>query len=215
MNFIIRPFENRDRNAVREISCETAFLEFPRENIFDDDEILADALTSYFTDHEPGAAFVAETDNRVVGYIIGSKNAESMKKTVDRKILPDLILKAIKRGVLLRSKNIKFLFYFLQKFLKGEFYVPLNLSGYPAVFHINIHKNFRNNGIGSLLILNYLDFLKKEGVRGVHFGTISEKSKNFFEKAGFTILFQSKRTYLKPYIGKDIVFYLYGKNIYI
>lgn len=58
-NIIIRPFRKDDRESVRRISCETAFWGKNRKNIFADDEILADALTMYFTDYEPESCFVA------------------------------------------------------------------------------------------------------------------------------------------------------------
>ena len=69
---IIRQFKPEDRGSVRDISWETAFLGEPADAFFSGKEILADFLTQYFTDYEPGSCFVAVSANRVVGYLIGS-----------------------------------------------------------------------------------------------------------------------------------------------
>ena len=73
-NIVIRKFNSKDRNGIRGISCDTAFLGKPRTDFFDDDEILADALTLYFTDYEPGSCFVAVYGEKVVGYLVGAKD---------------------------------------------------------------------------------------------------------------------------------------------
>jgi GNAT superfamily N-acetyltransferase len=211
INYIIRKFETEDRLAVRRISCETSFLEHPRDLIFDDDEVLADALTLYFTDYEPGSCFVAVQDNKVVGYIIGAKNVIEMEKISNSKIIGPLLMKAAKRGVFFRLHNVKFFLNIFKSLLKGEFYMPNFKEEFPAMLHINLAKEFRGKGIGRRLIETYLDFLKKEGIPGVHFGTSSERAKDFFLKTGFTVLFRSKRTYFKPYFGEEINFYVLGR----
>lgn len=70
-NIFIRKFNNCDRKDIRRISCDTAFLEESRKVFFDDDEILADALTLYFTDYEPDSCFVAVKNDKIIGYIKG------------------------------------------------------------------------------------------------------------------------------------------------
>lgn len=96
-----------------------------------------------------------------------------------------------------------------------NFICPIFKEEFPATLHINLAKEFRGKGIGEKLIETYLNFLKGEGVRGVHFGTVSEGAKNFFLKTGFTVLFQSTRTYLKPYLGKEINFYVFGRELLV
>ncbi len=213
IDFIIRKFEINDRAGVRHISCETSFLEYPRNMIFDDDEVLADALTLYFTDYEPESCFVVVQEGKVVGYIIGSKNVMEMERINNSKIIIPLFIKAVRRGVFFRWDNLKFFFYILKSALKGEFFMPNFVEEFPATLHINLQKEFRGKGIGEKLIKTYLDFLKEEGVGGLHFGTFSEGAKNFFLKMGFTVLFNRKRTYLKPYLGKEINFYIFGKRL--
>lgn len=212
-DYIIRKFEVKDRNAIRRISCETSFLEYPRKLIFDDDEVLADVLTLYFTDYEPESCFLAVCEGKVVGYILGSKNVMEMERINNSKIIIPLFIKAVQRGIFFRRHNLKFFFHILKSLLRTEFYMPDFRKAFPATLHINIDKEYRGKGMGEKLIETYESYLKKEKIKGVHFGTLSERTKIFFTKLGFTILFQKKRTYLKPYLGKEINFYVFGKRL--
>ena len=82
MEVVIRTYNPADRNSVRTISCRTSFLEFDRKMFFDDDEVLADVLTLYFTDYEPQSCFIAESGNKVIRYVSGTVNAAAMGRVV-------------------------------------------------------------------------------------------------------------------------------------
>ncbi len=214
-DYSIRKYEKKDRDSIRRISCETAFLAHPRKLLFDDDEILADALTLYFTDYEPESCFVAVVDDKVIGYIFGSKDVARMNRIFDSKITFSILRKALGRGVFCKRVNLKFFFYVLRSALKKEFVMPDFSKDFPATLHINIDNAYRGQRIGERLIETYLIFLKDEKIQRVHFGTFSERAKKFFLKMGFRVLFQSKRTYLKPYLGKEIDFYVFGKELLV
>jgi hypothetical protein len=209
---VIRNFTRVDRDRVRRISCDTSFLGLDRGNIFSDDEILADALTLTYTDYEPESCFVAQVKDRVVGYISGTRDVSAMSR-VDNKVIPDLLLKALRRGVFIRKVNLKFFFYCFRSAVVGEFFMPDFSKKFPASLHVNIEEGYRQEGIGRKLITHYLHYLTDNHVRGVHFGTLSESAHTFFVSLGFIDLFQGKRSYLKPYLGKEINFYVLGKYI--
>lgn len=213
MSYLIRKFMTQDRVAVRRLSCKTSFLELPREQIFKDDEILADVLTLYFTDYELESCFVAVDNATVIGYLIGSKDVAKMNRVINLKITPMLIAKMCRRRTLLYKTNIRFLFYCFLSFLKGEFFMQDFSKDFPAVLHINIDSAYRNQGIGKRLIETYISFLKQSKVKGVHFSTLSENAKGFFLKMGFDILCKKKRSYLKPFIGREVVLYVFGKRL--
>lgn len=170
-------------------------------------------MTLYFTDYEPESCFVSVQDKKVVGYIIGSTNVSKMDQISNSKILTPLFMKALRKGIFFRWRNLKFFFRILKSSIKGEFFMPNFREKFPATLHINLEKEFRGRGIGEKLIETYLNFLKEEGVHGIHCGTFSEGAKDFFLKMGFTVLFQSKRTYLKSYLGKEINFYVFGREL--
>jgi len=207
----IRKYEKRDRGAVREISCSTAFIGEDTDVFFEGRELIADALTLYFTDYEPGSCFVAENNGEVVGYIIGAK--DEMVSNTNVKLASRLFIKALTSHELLKKKNIIFLVHCLSSFLKGEFIQPEFSKDYPAILHINLKEGFRKQGIGAQLIGAYLDYLKENKVKGVHLATMSSGAADFFSKQGFKLLLSAKRSYFRYILHKDIIVYVYGKHL--
>ena len=210
---MIRKYEGRDRAEIRRIAYDTAFMGRTGAIFFDDHEILTDALTLYFTDHEPQSCFVAESDNKVVGYLIGAKSAAFLDKVFIAKIAASLFLKSVLRGTFFSRKNIVFIARCLFGLFSGEFNTPDVNRQYPAILHINIDESFRRLDLGSKLINAYLDYLKKEKVNGVHLATMSENSGAFFEAQGFTLLHKAQRSYFRHILKHDIPVYLYGKKL--
>ena len=210
----IRPFKPSDRAAVREINYNTALLGESAIKFFDDQEVFADALTRYFTDYEPQSCFVAESGNEVVGYLIGAKDALAMDGVIMGKMVLPLIFKAFLRGAFFKAKNIIFLLDCLYAFVRGEFFAPAFHKKYPAVLHINLKEGFRGQALGRRLIEAYLDYLKNEGVKGVHLCTMSDKAADFFLAQGFTLLHESKRSYFRRYLHRDVPARIFGKHIF-
>lgn len=209
---IIRKYLKRDRNALRKISYETSFME-KASDLFDEPQILADALTLYFTDIEPESCFVAQQGNLIIGYIIGAKNESKMSQAAWFKIYPWLCWRALMTGTFFKVKTLRFLLGVFASFFKGEFHSPDFTAEYPAIFHINIARHFRGGGVGRKLVETYLEYLKAEGVKGVHLSTMSEGAKAFFEKLGFRSLFTTQRSFLRYYFQKDIPVYILGKKV--
>lgn len=210
---IVRKFKAEDRESVRDIAWETAFIGEPADAFFSGKEILADFLTLYFTDYEPDSCFVVVAGSRVVGYLIGSQDSLRLASTFKNKILAGLLGKFIFSGAIFRRKNLRIIFSFFLSFLKGEFNIAEVRIIYPAVLHINLRKDFRGRGAGERLILAFEQYLRSKGARGVHLATVSERSGIFFRKQGFSLLCQYRRSYFRYLLGKDIVVHIYGKKL--
>lgn len=209
---VIRPYKSDDRQAVRRINYETAFLHKP--HLFcDDREVVADALTKYYTDHESGSCFVAESRGDVIGYIIGTLDIRRMHRVYCFKILLPLLIKALARGVFLKGKTYRFLFNCLRSYLKGEFRAPDSSAQYPSTFHLNVQDGFRGQKIGSKLVMRAAQLVYEHNVPGVQFSTMSEEPKEFFVNFGFHVIYESRRTFLRYAIGHDTPFYLFGMKV--
>ena len=70
---VIRPYRPADRDPVRRLCCETGYLGKAIDPVFEDRELFADYLTSFYTDWEPESAFVLEQNGEVKGYLLGSR----------------------------------------------------------------------------------------------------------------------------------------------
>ena len=210
---IIRPFRLEDRDSVRAIAYNTAFLGESPEAFFEGKDLIEDLLTGIYLDYEPQTCFVAENCGQVIGYLLGAKDISGLEKASGFKVIRKIFFKLVARGLILRKKNLIFLFNCLGSYFKGEFLLPDFSKEYPATLHVNIKTDFRNQGIGSLLVDGYLGLLSKEKITGVHFATLSDKAARFYEKLGFTLLFKNKRSYLRHILHRDLTCYVYGKRL--
>ncbi len=211
--FQINPYQKKYRQQIRQIAWDTALRGESAGKFFSNKEVFTDFLTAYFTDFEPDSCFVAEIDSQVVGYIIGSKNEKQMEKIFKHKLFFKLLFKALFQGVFFSFKNLKFFISCFNSFIKGEFNDPSFYKDYPAVLHINLKDGFRHLGIGSKLISHYLNYLKKMNIKGVHLATMSDTAGAFFKKNGFELKYQTKRSYLKFVLKKDVNVYIFTKSV--
>ncbi len=210
---IIRRYKDQDRSFIRNIAWDTAFIGDSASIFFSSKDILADFLTSYFTDYEPESCFVAEHGGKVVGYLIGAKSVRKLNRIFQLKILLRLLGRFIFKGVLFKKKDTVFILNCLMSLLRQEFKMPDFLNDYPATLHINLDKDWRNLHAGSRLISAYLDYLTEEQIKGVHLATMSSNAAEFFKKQGFVLLYEGKRSYYRYLLHKDIPIYILGKKL--
>lgn len=209
---LIRPYNKDDRQAVRGISFDTSFLGRPEEFV-GDLNIVADALTMYFTDFEPESCLVAVEKGRVIGYLTGSMDGRRINRVFLTHVLPKILKQGLFKGIFFREKEWRLIRYYLISFLKGEFYIPNFLSQYPALLHINIDKHYRGRAIGRQLVEKFIKELRGRNIAGVQISTMSEGARAFFGKMEFKILYQGKRSFLKYQLSQDCPLYIMGKAL--
>lgn len=212
VNIKIRNYRPEDHKAVRKISVESSILGEYRDTVFDD-EFLADILTAYFTDYESASCFVAENRNRVVGYVLGTCDVIMMHRVMKRRMVPGLVKKVLCSGRFFWRNNLMLIKNMVYSYFKGEFNVPDFTLEYPATLHVNITAQYRGKNVGSLLVNHFLEFLKKNNVRGIHFGVLSESAKRFFLKLDFETLFAGKYTFLDYLTEEPYPHYIMGKKL--
>lgn len=210
---VIRQYQKEDRVFIRKIAWDTAFMGEPADIFFNGKEILTDFLTEYFTDYEPNSCFVAKANDRVIGYLIGSKSVRRLMMISQTKIFLRLLIRSIINGALLKKKNANFIFHYLISLLRQEFKMPDFSNNYPAVLHINIEQNWRNLKIGSRLMAAYLEYLVREKIFGVYLATMSDKASSFFKQQGFNLLYKGQRSYFRYILQKDVPIYIFGKRL--
>lgn len=213
-DFIIKSFEKKYRSAVRKISVDTAFVREGGRNLFRDDGILADFLTSYFTDYEPSSCFVALRENKVIGYITGSFDPDKRKRIRAWKIFPLTVIKAVKRGIFSDKPTRRFLTALAAALMNGEFWFPDFDKAYPGTLHINVAEDSRGQNAGARLMAKFFELASEKRIKGVHLGTISDEAKKFFIKQGFEVLFEKKMPRLARALGRNITYSVLGRKLY-
>jgi ribosomal protein S18 acetylase RimI-like enzyme len=188
---IIRKYRTEDREAVREISWNTADQGRTVDLYFHDHETVADVLTGYYTDWEPGSLWVAEGGGAVVGYLTGCLDTRRCNRTMARRIGPQAVARAIGRGALWRGETWRLAAAFLGTALFGGM-PKVDVTTYRAHFHINLRAGFRGRGLGRQLVERFRQQAREQGLRGIHLVAWGENAcgRHFFEAMGFRLLRQ-------------------------
>jgi ribosomal protein S18 acetylase RimI-like enzyme len=190
----IRAARRSDAAAISEVCYRTGFMgeDLRGTGRFDDQRLFALLFCLYYVRFETEHCFVAELEGKVVGYIIGTGRAESLKADFDRRMLWRVALRLFAytswshpgafREVLRWSKG------------QGDSKPP---EGYRAHLHINILPGYQRRGIGSGLMAAFTEKLKAEGHERVYLETSNHNLKGlpFYRKHGFEEIWRGKQTF--------------------
>jgi alpha-1,6-mannosyltransferase len=185
---VIRKYHARDRQAVRNICCETGFLGRPIDPVFEDRDSFADFLTEYYTDHEPESLFVLEIDGKVCGYLCGCR-ALSRRRAYVLTRMPLIALRVFRRCCLFKYKAASRR-YLLWLIAKGRSETPPRPPGTPH-FHINILPGARSIPGTKALIDAYLAYLRERGEKAVYGQMVAYEERRgdaLFTRFGFNVL---------------------------
>jgi len=183
----IRPFEARDRQAVRQICCDTADKGEPVEHFFPNRELFADLLTRYYTDDEPGSTWVAERDGKVTGYLTGCLNTRRYWRAMLWRVIPRTLIKGVFHGAFFYPQTWKLFWFGAKTFFCGGFRREVPLDQYPAHLHVNVTAGSRGQKAGERLIQRFMEQAQRQGSRGIHLVTREDNlgARRFFERVGF------------------------------
>jgi hypothetical protein len=188
----IRKFRGSDREAVRQLCCDTGFLGAPIDPVFEDRELFANYLTRYYTDAEPEAAFVVEKDGVVRGYLLGSRRPLRQQFFNAFNNL-SLLAKGIARFGGYNEASRKFVRWILTQAWREVPAAPRRI----AHFHFNVMPDARSLRTILELTGGYFDFLRSHGESRV-FGQIvsfeGRRGAALFERHGFTLLNKAEIT---------------------
>ena len=123
-NIKIRLFNKNDEEKVREIAWDTAFLGKPFQ-LLDDKKLITDFLVSYYMKHEKDMLYVAESNDKIVGYLTVCRKPLKSKLIKFFIITPLFITRLICKGHIFNSKIINIIPVVLKNFIKGKFSMPI------------------------------------------------------------------------------------------
>lgn len=172
----IRPYEPRDRAAVRQLAADTADAGRPIEQLFPDRDIFADLVTRYHTDFEPESSWVADEGGRVVAYLTGCLRPARFRARMLTRILPVVIFKSLVRGVFLRPQVARNFALWIR---------PRPVQN--VHLHLNVAAAARARGIGGGLLETFLARARTAGAREVSAMVREDNTpgRRFFERHGF------------------------------
>jgi hypothetical protein len=201
-DFAIRSYRPSDRGAVRRLCCQTGFLGEPIDPVFQDHELFADFLTSYYTDKEPESSFVLEIDGEIRGYLLGSRRPLRNQFYSFRQNIR-LFVRALCRYLGYDKRSRRFIRWMISH---GWREVPAAPRRTPH-FHINLLPDARKMSTTRALMSAYLSYLYRSGEKHVY-GQIatfeSRRGEKMFERYGFKVMNRAEITKYKAYYPESV-----------
>jgi len=189
-DILIRPFESRDRQAIRDICCDDADQGKPVEGLFPDREVAADILTGYYTDYDLGSTFVAHRDGAVVGYVNGCFDNRRYGLTLFWIIVPCALLKAVVRKTVFKKEFWTMINGMARNGQRLLVWRKESFHSHEGHMHIGVAKAGRGYGVGARLVQALLAAARARGVdritASVHDANLP--ARGFFEHLGFVVV---------------------------
>ncbi len=183
---VIRRYEPRDREVVRWLCCQTGFLGKPIDPVFEDRELFADYLTTYYTDFEPESCFVLEHEGQVKGYLLGSRRPFRHQIFSFFQNIR-LFLIGMSRYPRYNEATRKFIAWILRNSWREVPAAPRR----TAHFHFNVLPEAQSLARTHAMMNAYFDFLRSKGEKAV-FGQMvtfeSRRGAKVLERFGFHVL---------------------------
>src|ERR1700758_2486528 len=209
--FSIRSYRKSDREAVRRLCCQTGFLGEPIDPVYEDRQLFADFLTTYYTDHEPESSFVLEIDGEICGYLLGCRQPllnqlYSLYQNVW------LFFRALTRYFRYNSRSRRFIRWTL---VHGWREVPAAPRRVPH-FHINLLPSARKMSTTRALMSAYLSYLYRSGEKRVYGQIVtfeSRRGEKMFERYGFKVLNRAEITKYKRFYPQSVYLSTVIKNL--
>jgi hypothetical protein len=209
--FSIRSYRPSDRAAVRRLCCQTGFLGEPIDPVYEDNELFADFLTTYYTDHEPESSFVLELDGEIRGYLLGSRRPLfNQLYSFQQNVV--LFCRALLRCPRYNQYSRRFIRWMVSH---GWREVPAAPRRTPH-FHINLLPEARKVSTTRALISAYLSYLYRCGEKRVYGQVVtfeSRRGEKMFERYGFKVLNRAKITKYKAFYPESVYLSTVIKNL--
>ncbi|PZR77230.1 MAG: GNAT family acetyltransferase [Chthoniobacterales bacterium] len=208
---VIRSYRASDREAVRDLCCRTGFLGEPIDPVYEDRELFADFLTTYYTDKEPESSFVLEMGGKICGYLLGSRKPLRNQFYSFRQNVR-LFFRALSRypGYDVRSR--RFIRWMIGH---GWREVPAAPRRTPH-FHINLQPDARKMSTTRALISAYLSYLYRCGEKRVYGQIVtfeSRRGEKMFERYGFRVMNRAEITKYRAFYPESVYLSTVIKNL--
>jgi hypothetical protein len=201
----IRKYQETDREAVRSICSETGFLGRPIDTIFQDRELFADLLTSPYLDYEPEWSLVAESDEQVIGYLLGSVNSRFGLNVMlcGFNTACKMLIRLMTGKYADHPRSEQFVRWVLTKGLKER---PRHPDG-AAHLHFNLEQAYRGRTIAMRFWKIYEEMLRSSGVEqyyGEFYSYGRRRPEIIYSRYGLKTFDRCDTTMFQPEISEPV-----------
>ena len=207
----IRPYEPRDRAAVRDVCRATAYDGDGAALL--DPRLFTDLMIRAWTDFDAGPLWVIEREGAVEGYLAGCFDLPRLTRIQIWRVVPPAVARALGGGLLVRPALWRLLAG-LPRFLAANHGGP-SLDDYPSELHIDLLPSVQGRELGMGLVEIFLKEASLRKMPGVHATVYEEngRARHFFEHLGFRPLGRRPAFRPPPADGRTEWKIVYGRKI--
>jgi GNAT superfamily N-acetyltransferase len=201
----VRPYTPADRDDIRQLCYETGYLGKPVDVFFKDRDLFADLFTKPYLDHESEWGLVAESEGRVVGYLLGS--TRSYFDLLQMSSGFQTTVKMLLRLVLGRYNSHPRSRRFIRWLLMSGFWEQPKHPRNSAHLHFDLHEGYRGRGIARKLWTDYEGRLKQAGIKrcyGAFFSHPKRRPELAYARYGFSVFDRRRTTMFEPEISDPV-----------
>ncbi|MEM9445076.1 MAG: GNAT family acetyltransferase [Verrucomicrobiota bacterium] len=208
----IRFYESSDRDGVRAVCCATGYLGKSIDTVFEDREVFADFLTSYYTDVEPDLTVVVLEDGQIKGYVMGSR-FPSLQKAYEMQLYLRLFPKVLGNFFFkYKSATRKYLRWMLWNGRKETPLTPKDM----AHVHFNFLAEHRSVSQTRTMFDMFLQRLSEYGEEKVYGQVVSFENRRgprMYARYGFKVVDQVKVTKYQDLVDHPVYLFTIIKDL--
>lgn len=212
----IRKCSLEDLPALVDICYRTGFMgeDLTGTGSFNDRTLFSYLFCLYYPLYEPDNCFIAfdYSENKVIGYIMGSADTLKQEKSFVQKMVPRIALRMCTHTLFRHPESFRAVLSFMKN-LELKDVEKIVYREYPAHLHINILPEYQKRGAGSMLLNTFENHMIDKRVSGIHIWTSNKnvKAMPFYSKYGYQVVYERESNVWKGTEEyKDVIF---GKKI--
>ena len=181
----LRAYRPDDLGALYAICLQTGDASKDATPLHTDPQLVGHIYAAPYGVLEPENVFVAEDDEGVAGYVVGTHDSDRFEERLERDWWPDLRARyADTTGMTEADRNR------IAAIMRPESSPADIVARYPAHIHMNLLARLRGQRVGTRLLEMWVGQAKAAGVRGIHLGASASNSGGiaFWTRSGFTPL---------------------------
>ncbi|KZK76120.1 Acetyltransferase (GNAT) family protein [Pseudovibrio sp. Ad46] len=185
----IRRAGPHDLEGLYRISVQTGHLGDDASHLYADHRMMGHIYSAPYLKYSPQFAYVIESQNQVVGYCVGTHNTVEFEEVLESQWWPSLRRRYPKPDQGMRSA------WTAEERRCQMIHLPERTpeqisTCFPAHLHMNLLPVIQGQGMGALLLKEWMRDAKRHGVTAVHVGANAKNARaiRFWQKYGFSEL---------------------------
>jgi GNAT superfamily N-acetyltransferase len=188
----IRSYQPADLDALYDICLVTGASGQDATSLHNEGQLIGHIYAAPYAVLEPAQTFVAEDEEGVAGYIVGTFDTDAFSDRLERDWWPALRVRYAQPAFEPTEADRNRIATIMRPSPNPAGIV----AAYPAHIHMNLRARLRGQGVGMALLRRWVAQAREAGVKGIHLGAGATNTGGiaFWQKGGFVPLERNERS---------------------